>query len=209
MNKGILVVVSGFSGAGKGTVMRRLLEKYDNYALSVSVTTRAPRPGEEDGREYFFRTREEFEQLIREDALIEYAQYVENYYGTPRSYVEQQLEAGKDVILEIEIQGAQKIKERNPEALLVFVTPPSVDELKNRLIGRGTETMEVIEGRLKRAAEEAKGMDQYEYLLINENDKVEECVDRLHQIIQSEHFRTLRNVPLIKQIQEDAQKLSF
>ena len=209
MNKGILVVVSGFSGAGKGTVMRRLLEKYDNYALSVSVTTRAPRPGEEDGREYFFLTREEFEQLIREDALIEYAQYVENYYGTPRSYVEQQLEAGKDVILEIEIQGAQKIKERNPEALLVFVTPPSVDELKNRLIGRGTETMEVIEGRLKRAAEEAKGMDQYEYLLINENDKVEECVDRLHQIIQSEHFRTLRNVPLIKQIQEDAQKLSF
>ena len=209
MNKGILVVVSGFSGAGKGTVMRRLLEKYDNYALSVSVTTRAPRPVEEDGREYFFRTREEFEQLIREDALIEYAQYVENYYGTPRSYVEQQLEAGKDVILEIEIQGAQKIKERNPEALLVFVTPPSVDELKNRLIGRGTETMEVIEGRLKRAAEEAKGMDQYEYLLINENDKVEECVDRLHQIIQSEHFRTLRNVPLIKQIQEDAQKLSF
>ena len=126
MSKGILVVVSGFSGAGKGTVMNRLLEKYDDYALSVSVTTRAPRPGEEDGSAYFFRSREEFEQLIREDALIEYAQYVENYYGTPRSYVEEQLSAGRNVILEIEIQGAMKVKEKIPEALLVFVTPPTV-----------------------------------------------------------------------------------
>ena len=112
MNKGILVVVSGFSGAGKGTVMKRLMEKYDGYALSVSATTRKPRPGEEDGREYFFRTRDEFEKLIEEDALLEYAQYVENYYGTPRSYVEEQLQAGRNVILEIEIQGAMKIKEK-------------------------------------------------------------------------------------------------
>ena len=119
MSKGILVVVSGFSGAGKGTVMKRLLEKYDDYALSVSVTTRAPRPGEEDGIAYFFRSREEFEQMIREDALIEYAQYVKNYYGTPRSYVEEQLSAGRNVILEIEIQGAMKVKEKIPEALLV------------------------------------------------------------------------------------------
>ena len=140
MSKGILVVVSGFSGAGKGTVMKRLLEKYDDYALSVSVTTRAPRPGEEDGIAYFFRSREEFEQLIREDALIEYAQYVENYYGTPRSYVEEQLSAGRNVILEIEIQGAMKVKEKIPEALLVFVTPPTVAELEKRLKGRGTET---------------------------------------------------------------------
>ena len=116
MSKGILVVVSGFSGAGKGTVMKRLLEKYNDYALSISVTTRNPRPGEEDGREYFFRTKEEFEKLIKEDALIEYAQYVENYYGTPRSYVEEQLQAGKNVILEIEIQGAMKVKEKIPEA---------------------------------------------------------------------------------------------
>ena len=137
MSKGILVVVSGFSGAGKGTVMKRLLEKYDDYALSVSVTTRAPRPGEEDGIAYFFRSREEFEQLIREDALIEYAQYVENYYGTPRSYVEEQLSAGRNVILEIEIQGAMKVKEKIPEALLVFVTPPTVAELEKRLKGRG------------------------------------------------------------------------
>ena len=133
MNKGILVVVSGFSGAGKGTVMKRLMEKYDDYALSVSATTRKPRPGEEDGREYFFRTRDEFEKLIEEDALLEYAQYVENYYGTPRSYVEEQLQAGRNVILEIEIQGAMKIKKKIPEALLVFVTPPTVEELERRL----------------------------------------------------------------------------
>lgn len=208
MSRGILVVVSGFSGAGKGTVMHRLLEKYENYALSVSVTTRAPRSGEEDGREYFFRTREEFEKLIREDALIEYAQYVENYYGTPRSYVEEKLEEGKDVILEIEIQGAQKIKEKIPEAILVFVTPPSMEELKSRLIGRGTETMDVIKGRLQRAAQESEGMDQYEYLLVNEKDKVEECVDRLHQIIQNEHLRTQRNVSFVKKIQEDAKNLT-
>ena len=136
MNKGILVVVSGFSGAGKGTVMKRLMEKYDDYALSVSATTRKPRPGEEDGREYFFRTRDEFEKLIEEDALLEYARYVENYYGTPRSYVEEQLQAGRNVILEIEIQGAMKIKEKIPEALLVFVTPPTVEELERRLVGR-------------------------------------------------------------------------
>ncbi len=117
MSKGILVVVSGFSGSGKGTVMKRLMEKYDNYALSVSVTTRNPRPGEKDGEAYFFRTKEEFEQLIREDGLIEYAQYVENYYGTPRKYVEEQLYAGKDVILEIEIQGAMKIREKFPDTL--------------------------------------------------------------------------------------------
>ena len=133
MNKGILVVVSGFSGAGKGTVMKRLMEKYDGYALSVSATTRKPRPGEEDGREYFFRTRDEFEKLIEEDALLEYAQYVENYYGTPRSYVEEQLQAGRNVILEIEIQGAMKIKEKIPEALLVFVTPPTVEECVDHL----------------------------------------------------------------------------
>ena len=169
MSKGILVVVSGFSGSGKGTVMKRLMEKYDNYALSVSVTTRNPRPGEKDGEAYFFRTKEEFEQLIREDGLIEYAQYVENYYGTPRKYVEEQLSAGKDVILEIEIQGAMKIREKFPDTLLVFVCPPSMEELKNRLVGRGTETLDVINGRLRRAVEESRGMDKYDYLMIWRN----------------------------------------
>ena len=197
---GILVVVSGFSGAGKGTVMKRLLEKYDDYALSISVTTRNPRPGEEDGREYFFRKREEFEKLIQEDALIEYAQYVENYYGTPRSYVEEQLQAGRNVILEIEIQGAMKVKKKIPEALLVFVTPPTVEELERRLRDRGTETAQVIADRLARAGEEAKGMDQYDYILVN--DTVEECVDHLHQIIVSEHSRASRNTEFIADIQE-------
>ena len=121
MSRGVLAVVSGFSGAGKGTIMKSLMAKYDNYALSVSATTRNPRPGEEDGREYFFRTKEEFEEMIRQDQLIEYARYVENYYGTPKAYVEEQLSAGRDVILEIEIQGARKIKKKFPEAVLVFV----------------------------------------------------------------------------------------
>lgn len=205
MNKGILVVVSGFSGAGKGTVMNRLLEKYENYALSVSVTTRAPRPGEEEGKSYFFRSREEFERLIQEDALLEYARYVDNYYGTPKSYVQEQLEAGKDVILEIEIQGAMKIREKIPEALLVFVVPPSMEELKKRLTGRGTETEEIIRSRLARAGEEAEGMDQYDYLLVN--DDLETCVDALHQMIQSEHMRTQRNLDLAAKMQAEARAL--
>lgn len=204
MSRGILVVVSGFSGAGKGTVMKRLMEKYDNYALSISVTTRQPRPGEEDGREYFFRTKEEFEKLIAQDALIEYARYVDNYYGTPRFYVEEQLLAGKDVILEIEIQGAMKVKEKNPEAVLVFVTPPTVEELKRRLTDRGTETPEVIAERLARASEEAEGMEQYDYLLLN--DVLEECVDELHRIIQSEHARSGRNGEFIAKIQEESRQ---
>lgn len=207
MSRGILVVVSGFSGAGKGTVMKRLMEKYDNYALSISVTTRQPRPGEEDGREYFFRTKEEFEKLIAQDALIEYARYVDNYYGTPRFYVEEQLLAGKDVILEIEIQGAMKVKEKNPEAVLVFVTPPTVEELKRRLTDRGTETPEVIAERLARASEEAEGMEQYDYLLLN--DVLEECVDELHRIIQSEHARSGRNGEFIAKIQEESRQFKL
>ena len=202
MSKGILVVVSGFSGAGKGTVMKRLLKKYNDYALSVSATTRNPREGEVDGREYFFRSKEEFEKLIDEDALIEYAQYVGNYYGTPRSYVEEQLSQGKNVILEIEIQGAMKVKKKNPEALLVFVTPPTVEELKNRLVGRGTETEDVIADRLARAAEEAEGMGAYDYILVNDN--LEECVDNLHQIIRSEHARTARNTEFVEEIRQQA-----
>ena len=147
--KGILIVVSGFSGAGKGTIMKELLKKYEEtYALSVSATTRTPRPGEQEGREYFFRSVEEFEKMIAKEELIEYAKYVDNYYGTPRTYVEEQLEAGKDVILEIEIQGALKVKEAFPETLLLFVTPPTAEELRSRLTGRGTESAEVIEGRI-------------------------------------------------------------
>ena len=201
MNKGVLVVISGFSGAGKGTVTRELLKKYQNYALSVSVTTRDPRPGEIDGKHYFFRTKEEFQELIQKDELVEYAEYVENYYGTPRAYVEEQLEKGKDVILEIEIQGAMKVKEKNPEALFIFVTPPSMEELKRRLIGRGTESMEVINSRLLKAREEAQWMEHYDYLAIN--DTVEECVGCMHQIIQSEHSRMSRNQEFIDKIRKE------
>ena len=189
--KGILIVVSGFSGAGKGTIMKELLKQYDNYALSISATTRSPREGERNGREYFFKTKEEFQRLIEEDQLIEYAQYVENYYGTPREYVERCLDDGKDVILEIEVQGARKVKEKIPEAVLIFVTPPSAEELRARLVGRGTESMEVIESRLSRANEEAVVMPDYDYLLVN--DDLEQCVEAMHGIIQAERCKMRRN----------------
>ena len=200
-DRGMLAVVSGFSGAGKGTLMKRLLEKYDCYALSVSATTRAPRDGEEHGREYFFHTKEEFEELILQDALIEYAKYVDNYYGTPKSYVEKQLEAGKDVILEIEIQGALKVKEKLPDTLLLFVTPPSAEELKRRLAGRRTETPEVIASRLRRASEEAKAMPLYDYILVN--DDLETCVDQMHEIIQSQHNTVANNTSFIEKITDE------
>ena len=202
MSKGVLTVVSGFSGAGKGTVMKRLIQKYDDYALSISVTTRKPREGERDGIEYFFKTKEEVETMIENDEFLEYARYVDNYYGTPRFYVEEMLAKGKNVILEIEIQGAMQIKSKNPEAGLVFVTPPSFEELRNRLVGRGTETADVIESRLRRASEEAEGMPSYDYILVN--DQVEDCVDRLHQIILSERAKAQRNEEFINTIRQEA-----
>ena len=203
-DQGILVVVSGFSGAGKGTLMKALLEKYHNYALSISATTRKPRVGEVDGREYFFVTRERFEEMIAKEELIESAQYVDNYYGTPRQYVFQQMADGKDVILEIEIQGALKIKEKFPEALLLFVLPPSADVLKERLIGRGTESMEVIQARLHRASEEAAGMNSYDYILVN--DKVDVCVEEMHQLIQAQHNRVSSNLDFIEQMKQELKK---
>ena len=199
--KGILIVVSGFSGSGKGTIMKEMMRQYDNYALSISATTRNPRPGEEDGREYFFKTVEEFEKMIAKDELIEYARYVDNYYGTPRAYVEEQLDAGKDVILEIEIQGALKVKEKFPETLLLFVTPPNAKELRNRLVGRGTETMDVIDFRMNRAKEEADGMDQYDYLIIK--DVLQDCVEQMHRIIQGEHRRSFRNIEFIENMKAE------
>lgn len=204
--KGILIVVSGFSGAGKGTLMKALLEKYpEDYALSISATTRNPREGEVNGREYFFLTKEDFEKKIANGELIEYAKYVENYYGTPRDYVEEKLNEGKDVILEIEIQGALKVKEAFPDTLLLFVTPPTAAELKNRLVGRGTETMDVIESRMSRACEEAEGMDQYDYLIVN--DDLNRCVEEMHRIIRGEHHRSSRNAEFMKNIKEDLNSL--
>ena len=199
--QGILVVVSGFSGAGKGTLMKELLKRYDNYALSVSATTRQPREGEKDGEDYFFVSREYFQQMIEDGRLVEYAQYVNHYYGTPRDYVEKKLAEGKDVILEIEIQGALKVKKRFPDALLIFVTPPSAGELRRRLVGRGTETIEVINARLRRAAEEASGMEAYDYLLIN--DEIDACVEQMHQLITLQHSKTCYHLDFLSRMREE------
>ncbi|HJA70478.1 MAG TPA: guanylate kinase [Candidatus Lachnoclostridium stercoravium] len=204
-NKGILAVVSGFSGAGKGTLMKALLQNYDNYALSISATTRSPREGEADGREYFFLTEEAFEEKIRNNELIEYARYVNHYYGTPRDYVEQKMAEGKDVILEIEIQGALKVKEQYPDAILLFVMPPNALTLKNRLTGRGTETEEVIDARLKRAADEAEGIEAYDYILIN--DDLDACVEQMHCLIQGQHCRVSQNLELIQQMRSQLKEL--
>ena len=183
-NTGKLVVFSGFSGSGKGTIMKELMAKHgDDYALSVSATTRGPRPGEEHGREYFFISEEEFEQMIKADGLLEYARYVDHYYGTPKSYVNEQLSAGKNVILEIEIQGALKIKKQFPDTVLMFVSAPSADELRDRLVGRGTETKEVCAQRLSRAYEESLGIEKYDYLVVN--DKLDDCVELVNDIIHS------------------------
>ena len=201
-NQGVLAVISGFSGAGKGTLMKELMKRYEEtYALSVSATTRNPREGEVDGREYFFKTTEEFEKMIAKEELIEYARYVENYYGTPRTYVEQQLEAGKDVILEIEIQGALKVKEKYPDALMLFLVPPDAQTLKERLVGRGTETADVIHDRLERAAQEAQEMGSYEYIIVN--DDLDTCVKQVHELIQSAHCKKSHNTAFIKELQQD------
>lgn len=206
-NKGILTVVSGFSGAGKGTIMKALMKNYsDTYALSISATTRAPRPGEVNGREYFFVSTKEFENMIAQDALIEHAQYVNNYYGTPKDYVFEQLENGKDVILEIEIQGALKVKEKYPDTVLMFVSPPNAAELKSRLEGRGTEDAATIASRLSRAWQEAQGVEKYDYFVIN--DMLEDCVKKVHAIIQNEHARAFRNQELIDTIKNELKEFS-
>lgn len=204
--KGVLVVISGFSGAGKGTVVKGLMDKFDNYALSISATTRAPRPKETEGVHYFFKSTEEFETMIKNDELIEYAKYVNNYYGTPKEYVNKQLESGKDVILEIEMQGALKVKEKYSDTLLLFLTPPNADELKSRLVNRGTETDDVIDQRLLRAYEESAYMEQYDKIIVN--DDLEECILQVHDIIQCEHASAFRNKDLIKLISEDLKQFA-
>ena len=204
--KGILLVVSGFSGAGKGTVIKKLVESYDNYALSISMTTRASRPGEREGKDYFFVSKDNFQDSIKADGLVEYACYCDNYYGTPKSYVMEMLRQGKDVILEIEIQGALKIKEKFPTAVLLFVMPPSVGELKKRLVNRGTETEEIIDKRLCRASEEAEGIENYDYIIIN--DDLDTCVAQLNAIVSAAHSTPSRNEIFIKNIREELKMLA-
>ncbi len=200
MKKGVLAVISGFSGAGKGTIMKELIQQYP-YFLSISATTRKPRAGEVDGREYFFHTKEEFEHMIKKGELIEWAEYVGNYYGTPKQAVEQQLAEGKDVLLEIEMQGGMLVKEQFPEAALIFITPPSYQELKSRLQNRGTESPEEIERRLARAKEEAAYMKSYDYIVVNDN--LSEAVSRVNDIITNEHYRVSNSMDLIADLEQE------
>ena len=201
MARGQLIIVSGFSGSGKSTITKRLLEEYDNYALSVSATTRDPRKGEQEGIDYFFKTEEDFLGMVNEDAFLEYAYYVDHAYGTPITYVDEQLESGKDVILEIEIQGALKVKDRRPDTIMIFITPPNADELVRRLTSRGTDTEEVIRSRLRQAVEESAGMDRYDYILVN--DDLESCVRNMHTLIQTQRCRTAQQTAFIEKIQKE------
>ena len=200
MSKGKLVVISGFSGAGKGTIVKQLIERY-GYSLSVSATTRAPREGEVDGKDYYFKTTDEFLSLVDYNGLIEWTKYVDNYYGTPRKFVEDELAAGKTVILEIEVKGAANIKAQYPDAVLLFLTTKDVETLRGRLRKRGTETDEVIEKRIKRAAEESELMDNYDYIVVN--DDLEECIDTVHSIIISDYYKTENMTEFIKTIREE------
>ncbi len=201
MTKGQLIIISGFSGSGKSTITKQLLEKYSNYALSVSATTRSPREGEKEGIDYFFKTEEEFLRMVNEDAFLEYAYYVDHAYGTPMAYVDEQLESGKDVILEIEIQGALKVKDRRPDTILIFITPPDAEELARRLTSRGTDSEDVIRSRLRQAIEESAGMDRYDYIVVN--DDLEACVTKLHTLIQTQHCRSTQQAAFIRKIQRE------
>ncbi|AIF43813.1 guanylate kinase [Virgibacillus sp. SK37] len=199
--KGILFVLSGPSGVGKGTVRKELFNQATDLKYSISMTTRDIRPGEENGVDYFYKSREEFENLIKNNQLLEYAKYVNNYYGTPRAYVEEMLEAGYDVFLEIEVQGALQVKENFPEGVFIFLFPPSLEELKNRIINRGTETSELVLNRLKEARNEIEMMDAYDYVVVN--DQVELAVEKVQSIIQSEHLKRERIAKQYKKLLED------
>lgn len=204
--RGSLIVLSGFAGVGKGTVLRSLFETREGYAYSVSATTRSPRPGEVDGIHYFFVTKERFEEMIENDELLEYASYVGNYYGTPRAYVDQKLEEGFDVILEIEVQGALNIKKKVPDAVLIYMLPPGAKVLYERLKGRGTETDEVIAKRVRRAAEESHCVSEYDYIVVN--DDADECASRLDTLIRVQRQRVGSNLPFITKLQEELKELS-
>lgn len=189
--KGVLLIISGPSGAGKGTVVKELMKDNDKYSLSVSVTTRKPREGEVEGVSYYFRTDEEFKKLIEEGALLEHAIFCGNFYGTPVRFVEEKLNEGKNVILEIEVQGAVQVKEKYPDAVLIFLTPNSIRDLEDRLRGRGTETEEVIQKRLARARDEVKLIEKYDYIVLN--DLVRNATGRINKIVDTEKFAAKRN----------------
>lgn len=199
--KGILFVLSGPAGVGKGTVRKRLFETETDLKYSVSATTRQMRPGEKEGIDYFYKTKEQFEQMIERNELLEYANYVDNYYGTPKQYVLDQLEIGNDVFLEIEVQGALQVKQNFPEGVFIFLFPPSLTELKNRIVNRGTETNDVIMERLKEARKEIEMMREYDYVVVN--DDVDHAVEKVKSIIVSEHCKRERIEHEYKKILED------
>lgn len=206
-SKGLLLIISGFSGAGKGTIINGLINKYrDRYTLSISATTREPRPGEFEGISYFFKTHKEFAKMIENDELIEYANYVDNYYGTPKDYVEKSLCDGKNVILEIEIQGALQVKEVYPDAVSIFIMPPTAQSLIKRLLNRGTEDIKTIKKRMTRAQNEGTRAKYYDYVIIN--DDLHESIDAVDMIITCEHMKCNRNFKLIDTINKDVYELT-
>ncbi len=199
--RGLLIVLSGPSGVGKGTVRAAIFSKGEQkFVYSISATTRLPRTGETDGIDYFFKTREEFEQMIQNKQLLEYAEYVGNYYGTPLEYVENTLASGKDVFLEIDVQGAIQVRELMPDGVFIFLTPPDLNELESRIVNRGTDSDEVIAKRMKTAREELELMKYYDYSVIN--DTVDNAVQKIEAIIQTEHLRIVRNLDTIQELKE-------
>lgn len=199
--RGLLIVLSGPSGVGKGTVRAAIFSKGEQkFVYSISATTRKPRTGETDGVDYFFKTREEFEQMIQNKQLLEYAEYVGNYYGTPLEYVENTLAKGKDVFLEIDVQGAIQVRELMPDGVFIFLTPPDLNELESRIVNRGTDSDEVIAKRMKTAREELELMKYYDYSVVN--DTVDNAVQKIEAIIQTEHLRIVRNLDTIEELEE-------
>jgi len=196
--KGLLVVLSAPSGTGKSTVSRLLVQRNDRLRLSVSATTRAPRKNEVEGKDYFYKTTDEFKNMIENDEFVEWVEYCGNYYGTPKKYIEDSVENGYDVLLEIEVEGAAKIKEKYPDCVLIFMLPPSLDELKKRIEGRGTEKPEVIENRLKQAKREIEYIDMYDYVVIN--DSLDNAINSVNIILEAEKSKVKRNKDLLKHI---------
>lgn len=196
-SEGLKLILSGPSGSGKGTIVKELI-KDDHFVLSISATTRKPRLGEEHGIHYFFKTTEEFEEMIAKEELLEYANFCNNYYGTPKAFINETIESGKDIILEIEVQGAMQAKSAYPDAILIFIMPPTFEELQSRLVGRGTESKEVIEARLKRAEEELLLYKEYDYIVINDN--LEDAVTAIKHIVRAEKLRSYRYKAYIEQM---------
>lgn len=196
MSQGLLIVLSGPSGVGKGTVCAALRGNAPNLTYSVSATTRLPREGEKEGVNYFYKSKEQFRCMIDNDELLEWAEYVDNYYGTPRSFVEQTIKSGRDVILEIEVQGALQVKKRFREGVFIFLLPPSLEELKNRIVTRGTESEETIKSRMAVASEELRLLEHYDYAVVN--DQIDSACSRIQAIITAEHCRRDRVLPQIQ-----------